>query len=132
MGIDSGVQDYPFLTVEEFTEACHHLDRLYCQATLGPVRRQWRLRCCSTLNITNAFGPEYNTYIQIIRPLDGELDDGDLSSFLDSLSFEDGGDKTDAALPRGDAQMLDAEEADDVSCPIKTLLVESELSESHA
>ncbi|KAH8889569.1 hypothetical protein GQ53DRAFT_783109 [Thozetella sp. PMI_491] len=118
MGGISDFKNYPFLTPEEFTEVCHHLDSRYCRATLGPVRRQWRLRCCSTLNLASAFGPEYNTYVQIIRPLDGELDDGDLSSFLDNLSF-DTRDETAPASTKEDADVMELEEADKAVIPKK-------------
>ena len=112
MDLSSEFESYPFLSVEEFTEVCHHLDRRYCQATLGPVRRQWKLRCCSTLNTTNALGPEYTTFIQIVRPLDGELDDGDLSSILDYLSFDTR--ESSGLSTTQDAVMMEAEEADEV------------------
>jgi hypothetical protein len=100
---------YPFLTPSEFTDAAHHLDRRYCQATLGPVRRQWRLRMCTALNTTAAYtlGPEYRSYVLIARPLVGELDDGGLAGVLGGFSFgEDGED--------GDREMVEAEEGDQV------------------
>lgn len=111
--LSSDFQNYPFLTGEEFAEVSHHLDRRYCQATLGPVRRQWKLRVCAALNTVFALGPEYNTYIQIIRPLEGDLGDGDLSKFLDNFSFDD---RTDAAQAEteADSKMMEAEEADQV------------------
>ncbi|KAK3897371.1 ubiquitin-like-conjugating enzyme ATG10 [Staphylotrichum tortipilum] len=110
--LTSDFRSYPFLTGEEFAEVCHHLDRRYCHATLGPVRRQWKLRVCTALNTaTFALGPEYSTYLQIIRPLDGELDDGDLSQYLDAFSFGDrqGGVGLESD---GDRKMVEAEEAD--------------------
>lgn len=111
----SEFRSYPFLTPEEFAEAAHHLDRRYCQATLGPVRRQWKLRTCTALNTTAAFtlGPEYSTYLQIIRPLEEELDDGDLSSYLDSFSFGDDPSGKEIGIER-DMEMVEAEEADQV------------------
>ena len=113
--LSSEFQRYPFLTGEEFAEACHHLDRRYCQATLGPVRRQWKLRVCSALNTSFALGPEYSTYVQIVRALDGELDDGDLSSQLDRMSFGGGGGKESTLMDIGaDREMMAAEEADEV------------------
>lgn len=80
--------NYPFLTADEFAEACHQLDRRYSQATLGPLRRRWKLRVCRSLDISFLTSVEYTTYVQIIRPLDGELDDGDLSACLDNFSFD--------------------------------------------
>ncbi|KAK0618393.1 hypothetical protein B0T17DRAFT_336962 [Bombardia bombarda] len=107
-------EDYPFLTGAEFTEVCHNLDRRYCQATLGPVRRQWRLRTCSSLNTSFTPGSEYSTYIQIVRPLDGDLDDGDLSSYLDNFSFDTTRKDDGTLMDLGaDADMIDAEEADE-------------------
>ncbi|PSR91906.1 hypothetical protein BD289DRAFT_365231 [Coniella lustricola] len=84
----SDFKNYPFLTADEFAETCHHLDRRYSQATLGPARRRWKLRVCRALDISFLTSVEYATYVQIIRPLDGELDDGDLSTCLDKFSFD--------------------------------------------
>lgn len=112
--LSSEFRNYPLLTGEEFAEVCHHLESRYCQATLGPARRRWKLRVCSALNTTFSLGPEYSTYVQIIRPLE-ELDDGDLSKILDNLSFDD---RTDLAQPQpgteADSEMMEAEEADQV------------------
>lgn len=104
--------DYPYLYGEEFAEVCHHLDRQYCRATLGPVRRQWRLRVCTSLSTAFSLDAEYTTYIQIVRPLDGELDD-DLAAQLDSISLGPGGDiQMEPTEP--DSEMLEAEDADKV------------------
>lgn len=97
---------YPFLDAEEFGEACHQLDRQYSQAILGPVRRRWKLRVCRALDLSLSTSAEYTTYIQIIRPLDGELDDSDLSACLDSFSF---GDNTTDTTATEDQEMMDAE-----------------------
>lgn len=115
--LSSEFRSYPFLTPEEFAEVCHHLDRRYSQATLGPVRRQWKMRVCMALNTTAAFtlGPEYGTYLQIIRPLEGELDDGDLSRYLNGFSFGD--DPREIEMDRDgdrDGELMEAEEADQV------------------
>jgi ubiquitin-like-conjugating enzyme ATG10 len=113
MSLASDFNNYPFLTGEEFAEVCHHLDRRYCQARLGPLRRQWRLRVCTALNMSFSLGSEYNTYLQIVRPLEGELDDGDLSSCLESFSF--GGRSGDDEMEiEADKDMMIAEEADEV------------------
>ncbi|KAG7293064.1 hypothetical protein NEMBOFW57_003110 [Staphylotrichum longicolle] len=121
-------RSYPLLTPEEFHEVCHHLDRRYCHATLGPARRRWKLRVCTALNTSGpaaaafALGPEYSTYLQIVRPLEGELDDGDLSACLDNFSFGDGGGvdgevemEVDGGGER-DREMMEAEEADRAPC----------------
>lgn len=104
-------KNYPFLDADEFAEACHQLDRRYTQATLGPVRRRWKLRVCRALDISFSASAEYATYIQIIRPLDGELDDGDLSTCLDNFSF--GHDSAHAADTE-DHEMMEAEDSDPV------------------
>ncbi|KAJ9142200.1 Ubiquitin-like-conjugating enzyme ATG10 [Pleurostoma richardsiae] len=111
----SEFQNYPFLTGEEFTEVCHHLERKYCQATLGPVRRQWRLRVCTALDTTLAFDSGYTTFIQIIRPLEGELDHGDLSTFLDNFSF--GEVRPEDETEVDDREMVEAEDADQEVLP---------------
>lgn len=107
---------YPFLDAEEFAEACHQLDRRYTQATLGSLRRVWKLRVCRALDISFSASAEYATYIQIIRPLDGELDDGDLSACLDNFSFGGGGADTPGIE---DHDMMEAEEADSVRFSVR-------------
>ena len=103
---------YPLLTGEEFAEVCHHLDRRYRQATLGPLRTQWKLNVWAALNTSFSLGPEYNTYIQIVRPLEGELDDGNLFSILERLSFDPA--QRDGFEMEPDRAMIMAEEADEV------------------
>lgn len=104
-------KDYPYLDPEEFVEVCHEFDRRYSRATLGPVRRQWKLRICRALDLTLLSSVEYTTYVQIVRPLEGELDDGDLSKFLDGFSF-DGASKEMAGTE--DHEMMEAEGSDSV------------------
>lgn len=111
---------YPFLSAEEFAETCHQLDRRYTQATLGPLRRRWKLRVCRALDISFSASAEYATYIQIIRPLDGELDDGDLSACLDNFSFGD--DSTDTHDTE-DHDMMEAEESDSVLFAPTTMIL---------
>ncbi|KAK2611251.1 hypothetical protein N8I77_004611 [Diaporthe amygdali] len=101
--------NYPHLDANEFAEVCHHLDRRYLQATLGPVRRRWKFRVCRALDVLFSTSAEYTTYVQIVRPLDGELDDGDLSSCLDSFSF---GDEDKDMTSTEDHEMAEAEQAD--------------------
>lgn len=110
----SEFQNYPFLTTDEFAEACHQLDRTYIQAELGPLRRQWKLRVNTALITAFTSAAEYSTYIQIIRPLDMNLDDGDLSAALDKLSF-DHTHGTEGVSLDTDQQMLEAENQDEVS-----------------
>lgn len=102
---------YPQLSADEFGEICHQLDRRYTQATLGPVRRRWKLRVCRALDISLTASADYTTFVQIIRPLDGELDDGDLSTCLDKFSFAEGDDQMTGTE---DHDMLEAEESDSV------------------
>ena len=64
------------------------------------------MRVCRALNTHFSLGQEYNTFVQIIRPLEGELDDGDLSRFLDNFSFDEDN--------LNDREMIKAEEADQV------------------
>lgn len=112
-GISGDIKDYPFLTKEEFAEACHHLDRRYTQATLGPVRRLWRLSTCTALDTTFVFDDAgYTTYVQITRPLE-EQPDLDLSADLGNFSFASGTDQADQMV-MGDQDMIEAEDMDEV------------------
>lgn len=103
-------RNYPQLSAEEFGEVCHQLDRRYSQATLGPVRRRWKLRVCRALDLSFTASAEYATFVQIIRPLDGELDDGDLSACLDKFSLAEDDHMTNSE----DHDTLEAEESDSV------------------
>lgn len=130
MLLETPFRSYPLLTPEEFHEVCHHLDRRYCHATLGPARRRWKLRVCTALNTSGAafaLGPEYSTYLQIVRPLEGELDDGDLSACLDNFSFGDGdGVEREVEMEaegERDREMMEAEEADRVCTSISCHVV---------
>ncbi|KAJ4271970.1 E2-like conjugating enzyme atg10 [Fusarium torreyae] len=107
------IENFPSLSPEEFTEACHHLDRQYCQASLGPQRARWKLRLCNALCTDFAFGGGFTTYIQIRRPLEFDLDHGDLSLDLDGFAFSD--EKSHDVSLSGDKDMLDAEEADEAA-----------------
>jgi ubiquitin-like-conjugating enzyme ATG10 len=100
-------KSFPFLEADEFAEVCHFLDRRYRQATLGAVRRQWRLRICEALAGTSMSDTGSSTYIQIIRPLEASLDHGNLSAQIEKFSLGDD-------LPIADKEMMDAEDADDV------------------
>lgn len=106
------IENFPSLNAEEFSEACHHLDRQYCRASLGPERARWKLRLCNALCTDFAYGGGFTTYIQIKRPLEFDLDHGDLSLDLDGFSFEE---KQPHVSIAADRDMLDAEEADEVT-----------------
>ncbi|KAL2180358.1 uncharacterized protein P884DRAFT_78067 [Thermothelomyces heterothallicus CBS 202.75] len=107
----SEFRSYPYLTPEEFTEVCHHLERRYCQARLGVQRRRWMLDTFRAFNTADfTFGPEYGTYLVIRRPLDAVRDDEGLSSCMGAFSLgeETGGEDE-------DGEMMEAEEADQVN-----------------
>lgn len=103
---------YPYLDKDEFSEVCHFMDRHYRQATLGPLRRRWKLRVNTSL--ASAFGDgDSSTYIQITRPLEASLDHGDLSSEIEKFSFGDG------EVGGEDQDMLELEEEDEVCGPTR-------------
>lgn len=104
---------YPQLTPEEFSEVCHHLDRRYCQATLGPLRRRWRLKICTVLNTMFSLDGGYVTFIQIIRPLEAGPSQDELSLGLENFSFSER-DRDMETINQRDRQMEEAEEADEV------------------
>lgn len=109
MNSKSNIRSYPFLSKEEFYEACHYLDRQYCQATLGPIRRQWKLRICTALDTNFSFDDGYVTYLQIIRPLEKVQDPEDLTLHLNQFSLDD------SNIGMEDREMIEAEEADEVA-----------------
>jgi ubiquitin-like-conjugating enzyme ATG10 len=100
-------KNFPSLDADEFAELCHFLDRRYRQATLGPLRRRWRLRICEALAGTFMSETGSSTYIQIIRPLEATLDHGNLSEEIEKFSFGNGQAST-------DQDMADLEDADQV------------------
>lgn len=100
-------QNYPFLNKEEFAEVCHHLDSKYCKATLGPIRKQWKLRVFQSFEIS--FGDsEYTTILQITRPLDDTGDLDDLESQLNNFSLV----KNHGQGQTADETMMEVEESD--------------------
>lgn len=79
---------YPALRAEEFIEACHHLDRRYCQAELGALRMRWKLRLRTVMQPDFAIRGIPNTHVQITRVLQAPKElDLDLSSL--TLSEEE-------------------------------------------
>ncbi|KAI1758912.1 hypothetical protein GGR53DRAFT_192716 [Hypoxylon sp. FL1150] len=89
-GHRSTYQCYPYLTKSEFTEVCHYLDRRYCRATLGPIRRQWRLHVHTALELSFNAGSGHTTFLQITRPLDdGAATVFDLADRMDGVSLGD-------------------------------------------
>lgn len=123
-GYRSTYQHYPFLNKEEFTEACHHLDNKYCHATLGPLRKKWRLNVCTALDTSFAADSDYTTFLQITRPLEDESGLGDLETILDDFSMDEVNDDTSGA----DLSMKDLENSDQVSCSTCCIRIGLELS----
>lgn len=106
------IKDFPYLNSEEFTGACHHLDRQYCQAILGPLRRRWKLRVRTALDLTGLSDTGNTTYIQIVRPLEVPAQNDDLSLALNDFSF--GEDQTTVLHNEVDQDMIEMEESDEV------------------
>ncbi|KAL7628169.1 hypothetical protein AAE478_002367 [Parahypoxylon ruwenzoriense] len=102
----SNYQCYPYLTSREFAEVCHSLDRKYCQATLGPLRRKWRLHVHTALNVPGE-GPWYTTFVQIARPLDdGTAVNDDLAAEMGGISLHDNQDQAMAELEDTDKEVV--------------------------
>ncbi|KAI1814595.1 hypothetical protein GGS20DRAFT_547591 [Poronia punctata] len=115
-GSRAAYQLYPFLTKEEFAEVCHYLDAKYLQATLGPLRNEWRLNVHTAFD-TSAMSYGLVTYIQITKPLEDARVDDQLASQLKDVAL------TDRAQPRrsrrlrqseADRMLIETEEADKV------------------
>ncbi|CAK7239691.1 MAG: hypothetical protein STHCBS139747_001126 [Sporothrix thermara] len=104
----SDFRDYPFLTHDEFSEVCHQFDRIYRQATLGPLRRRWRVSVGTAFNMSfvSDSGSDYTTYLQITRPLEPAEHDDALADVMDKFSFGGGPEEDE------DAAMAMAEDAD--------------------
>lgn len=110
--MDTHIKDFPFLDRDEFSGACHHLDRQYCHATLGPLRRRWKLRLCAALDTACSAQGGYTTYIQVTRPLEPTVDHDNLSLDMGSISISEQAGQD--AMPEADQGMMDAEELDSV------------------
>ncbi|KAI1180539.1 hypothetical protein F4777DRAFT_252037 [Nemania sp. FL0916] len=80
---------YPFLTRAEFAEVCHYLDRRYTQATLGPLRSQWRLNVHTALGGTATEHAGQVTFLQITKPLDSIEADDQLASRLGNVALNE-------------------------------------------
>ncbi|KAI1094782.1 hypothetical protein F5B19DRAFT_443411 [Rostrohypoxylon terebratum] len=104
---------YPYLTKEEFAEVCHHLDRRYCQATLGPLRRQWRLHVHTALELSFDAGPNRTTFLQITKPLDdGTLAEDDLAAQFGDVSLAEDQDRDSSMQVAADSVMAEMEDSD--------------------
>ena len=102
-------KNYPHLERDEFAEVCHFLDRHYRQATLGPIRRRWKLQVCTAFATAFGMDAEYSTYVQITRPVQVNLDHGNLAYEIEKFSFSEDG--LDGVV---DQDMMESEEADEV------------------
>lgn len=104
----SEYQQYPLLTQAEFDLACHHFHNRYIQATLGPLRRTFRV------DVRHDMFND-STYLEIIQPITAPHDDvSDLLNFgtlRASDNNDDSGLGDDMEMVGMDA---DAEEADTV------------------
>lgn len=107
-------RDYPFLAHDEFTEVCHDFDRIYRQATLGPLRRRWRVSVCTAFNTSFFSDSDSTTYLQITRPLENSAaaHDDELADVLGQFSFGD--ENADAGIDE-DMKMAMAEDADEAA-----------------
>ncbi|KAI0405023.1 hypothetical protein F4802DRAFT_211168 [Xylaria palmicola] len=105
---------YPFLTAEEFAEVCHYLDAKYCQATLGALRKQWRLNVHSALDTSATWHTGLVTYLQITKPIEGSEIDTQLAARLNNVALNEpqapARQSTQQAI--ADSIMMDLEEAD--------------------
>lgn len=68
------------------------------------------MQVISAFGMSSGFDFGQTTYIQIIKPLEADLDHSDLSLDLTKFSFRD--DSTDLGM--NDQSMIDAEESDQV------------------
>lgn len=114
----SAYQHYPYLTQEEFAEACHLLDSRYCRATIGPLRKQWRLNVHTALNMSfAATDSDFVTFLQITQPLDENTADEELASQLGTFCLGGGAQENhpDDNLIETDEMMVEMEDSDRVS-----------------
>ncbi len=101
----SEYEQYPMLTQAEFELACHHLHNRYIQATLGPLRRSFRMNL--THNLLNDYA-----YLTIIQPV--KLPEDDISGLLDFASLNTRDASSEAMNDEVMNMDVDAEENDEV------------------
>jgi ubiquitin-like-conjugating enzyme ATG10 len=82
MDIRDSICNYPFLTQEEFSLACHFLDQKYITAILGQERRVLRLRLEHSL-LNDSIS------VSITKPIDISKNDISLSLDLQALNWGD-------------------------------------------
>jgi ubiquitin-like-conjugating enzyme ATG10 len=95
-------RNYPFLSKEEFSLACHLLDQKYIAAYLGQERRAFRLRLQYSM-ISDTI------YLSITKPIDVSKNDLNITLDLQALGWEEKDDSEDILMD------MDAEDADSVS-----------------
>lgn len=98
-------QSFPFLTAEEFEEACHYFDRRYRQAKLGMKRMQWKLRIRTALNVLFDYQETSRCLLEITQSLQDTGNDVELD--MDGLDLS-------AQGSTEDQEMMEAEAADTV------------------
>ncbi len=105
MAIQDNPGNYPFLTQDEFSLACHFLDQKYITATLGRERQSFRLLLQKSL-LNNSVS------ISITKPIDVSKNDISLAMDLQALSWGDESGDNDTLMD------IDAEDADSVRTSI--------------
>lgn len=95
-------RNFPFLSKEEFSLACHLLDQKYIVAHLGQERRTFRLRLQHSM-ISD------DIYLSITRPIDVSMNDLNITLDLQALRWEETEDSEKILMD------IDAEDADTVS-----------------
>ena len=103
------IANFPSLTVDEFEEACHHLDRKYRRATLGMLRMRWKLRVRTALE--QRFLQMPRILVEITRVLEQPEEDLDLDLGVLGISEDK---KHDNSAIEADYEMMEEEAADEV------------------
>jgi ubiquitin-like-conjugating enzyme ATG10 len=80
MAIQDSISNYPFLTQEEFSLACHLLDQKYIAATLGQERQAFRLRLQHSLL-------NDSVSVSITKPIDVSKNDISIELDLQALNW---------------------------------------------
>jgi ubiquitin-like-conjugating enzyme ATG10 len=87
----------------------------YCQAALGPLRKQWRLNLHTALDTSATSYVDQVTFLQITRPFDTEAED-QLTSLLGNVALEESMASTRRSTRQAttDRILIDMEDADKV------------------
>ncbi|KAI1499625.1 hypothetical protein F5X99DRAFT_410811 [Biscogniauxia marginata] len=115
----SAYQCFPYLTHGEFAETCHYLESKYCRATLGPLRKDWRLNVHTALNTSFTSHGGRITFLQITKPLDDNATDHQLASQIGKLGLDPPLEKREKRYPtrtrnttNADQMMIEMEDSD--------------------